>query len=214
MHDVDATGFCTWSSSRLLASWMLRDPHFLCADLHVQQTSNAMQVKVLELGSGTGLAGIAACMALHQADQPAQVTFSDYDEKTLASLRANVTSNLGTLIDGYLDVNLRKLKWEDEEAFSKEAFDIIIGADIIYEREHGMAVVGVVQRLLSRRKGSTFHLAIPIRPTHEDDVSNLETLLEGNGSGYEQLVIKERIDVEAEEGQPYPHRYYRIGWLE
>jgi len=77
--------------------------------------------KVLELGCGLGLAGIAA-RAVN-----ADVVFSDYDPLALEFSRRNFKRNFGNLPKVHL------LDWRNPEF--QETYDVLIGADILYERQ-------------------------------------------------------------------------------
>ena len=77
--------------------------------------------KVLELGCGLGLAGIAARAA------EADVLFTDYDPVALEFTRRNFKRNFGYLPEVQL------MDWRFPSL--RETYDIIIGADILYERK-------------------------------------------------------------------------------
>jgi predicted nicotinamide N-methyase len=198
MNSVDATGFCTWSSGKLLASMLLAEPK-----LYFGTPQNA-PIRILELGSGTGLAGIAASKACELLQFEAEVHFTDYDESTLTTLQENVSANLAAVPKHQHSV--RKLDWRDyldaARVTAEEPFDIILGADIIYEREHGRLVCSVVRKLL--RNEGVFHLVIPLRYTHAADVTAFEEEL--RSSGLQAMDIRQ---LDKGEGQ-YAHRYYRI----
>ena len=81
---------------------------------------------ILELGSGTGLAGIFA------AKKGARVTLTDV-EKTLPALQENVNLNFQNGSEDPQAPLVQALQWHsDNEKFKPCAYDIIIGADIIY----------------------------------------------------------------------------------
>jgi predicted nicotinamide N-methyase len=77
--------------------------------------------KVVELGCGLGLAGLAARAA------EADVLFTDYDPVALEFTRRNYKRNFGCLPRTHL------LDWR--YPLLQETYDIIIGADILYERK-------------------------------------------------------------------------------
>jgi len=77
--------------------------------------------KVLELGCGLGLAGMAARAA------DADVLFTDYDPIALEFTRRNFRRNFGCL------PRTRLMDWRSPAP--QETYDIIIGADILYERK-------------------------------------------------------------------------------
>ena len=209
MQDVNATGFCTWTSAIHLARRMLLDP-----EVYFPHTQS--QLRVLELGSGTGLAGLAAVKALRlTAKMNAHVVLSDNDDSTLTNLKCNVAFNVPDLkieMDSP-DIELRNLSWNDPCSFPKGKFDVIIGADICYEQEHAGLIQDVVSVLLS--DNGTFHLIIPLRLTHTEDVATLERLLSSDKQGERReklLCIEASEEIEQGEEERFPHKYYRIGW--
>jgi predicted nicotinamide N-methyase len=101
-----------WTSAIILAQHILGDPE-------VRGKS------VLELGCGLGLAGIAAARA------GAEVTMTDYDEDALLFARWNAAVNLDASAAERAQILL--LDWREPAA---ALYDIILGADIVYERRH------------------------------------------------------------------------------
>jgi predicted nicotinamide N-methyase len=77
--------------------------------------------KVLELGCGLGLAGITARAA------EAEVLFTDYDPLALEFTRRNFRRNFGYL------PGVKLMDWRFPSL--QDTYDIIIGADILYERK-------------------------------------------------------------------------------
>lgn len=59
-------------------------------------------------------------------------------------------------------------------------FDVIFGADIVYELSHASLVHDVVERLLRRPSygldlpPAYFHLIMPLRPTHADEATSVD----------------------------------------
>lgn len=91
-------------------------------------TSHANEWKnkrVLELGAGTGLAGIVAAKIGSQS-----VTLTD-QERNLEILRQNIKLNFA---DGeVVKPHVEKLEWNvNLDDFSSSDYDIVIGADVIY----------------------------------------------------------------------------------
>lgn len=115
-----------WTSSLELARWCLED-------------GNLKNTRVLELGCGLGLGGIAAAKA------GARVTFSDYENSALDFSRCNARRNLPSdVYDQQLD--FLQLDWRTLPPL--EPFDVIIGADIVYERRNFFPLVKVLTTLL------------------------------------------------------------------
>ena len=102
------TGLRTWEASLLLTEWLLEQG--------VQRKS------VLELGAGTGLAGILA------AKRGAYVTATDGSETVVAKLRENYHRN-GVWAE------TRVLWWGKKDEILERKWDLIIAADVTYDKD-------------------------------------------------------------------------------
>jgi predicted nicotinamide N-methyase len=103
-----------WDSALGLAAWLATaDSPLTASDVNVANTT------VLDLGCGMGLAGTCA------AALGAQVTFADF--QTLALLFARLNS-----LPWQGRVDARRVDWRHDVLGRK--FDLILGADILYER--------------------------------------------------------------------------------
>ena len=111
---------------------------------------------VLELGCGLGLAGIAAAQA------GAAVTMTDYEPDAMAFARYNAAANLAP--DERARVRFRMLDWRGTEAAG--TFDIVIGADVVYDRQNFDVLVSCARRNL--RPGGSFLVADPGRSIGRD----------------------------------------------
>lgn len=111
-----------WPASRQLAATLLEE----------RGTGRLL----LELGCGVGLATIAAL------DAGFQVTATDYYDDALHVTRANAERNLGSEPATRM-VNWRE--WPDDIG----TFDMVVGADVIYEAEYSTLVARCLSRALS-----------------------------------------------------------------
>ena len=132
-----------WASSVAMAR-ALRERPGLCGSA------------VLELGCGLGLAGIAAAQA------GAAVTMTDYEPDAVEFSRYNAAVNLTP--EERARVSFRMLDWHDTEAAG--TFDLVIGADIVYDRQNFAALVSCARRNL--RPGGSFLVADPGRSIGRD----------------------------------------------
>ena len=82
--------------------------------------------RVLDLGCGLGLTGIAAATA------GAEVLFTDYEEDAVAFAAWNAQMNL--LPEAFARCSFRAADWRTPGQFG--ACDIVLGADIVYERRN------------------------------------------------------------------------------
>ena len=122
-----------WPSSRALAAWLWE------RDLR--------GLSVLELGCGVGLAGIAAAL------RGARVLQTDYAPGALALARENALRN------GCPDIAQQVADWRDFPPLGR--FDLILGADILYEPRVHVHLRQVLERHL--RPGGRAVLADPGR---------------------------------------------------
>lgn len=127
-----------WTSSLALAGYCLEQPSLDGAH-------------ILDLGCGLGLAGIAA------ARNGASVHFADYDRDALLFAEWNARTNL----DGgcLTRTSFRLADWR--EPASLGTFDVVLGADIVYERRTFMPLLSCLQAVLTA--GGEAWLAEPDR---------------------------------------------------
>ena len=132
-----------WASSIVLAGHLRQRPGLAGKDL-------------LELGCGLGLSGSAAAQA------GATVVMTDYEEDALEFARFNAAANLDPA--ELSRVMFRCMDWRDPKV--PGTFDVIVGADIAYERRNFEPIIALVRRLL--RPGGTFLLTDPDRDIGRD----------------------------------------------
>jgi predicted nicotinamide N-methyase len=108
--------------------------------------------RILELGSGLGVAGIAAAVMGHT------ITLTEHDPDALNFLQANAGLN------GCAQITIRHLDWLQPELDGH--FDLIIGSDIIYQE----SVIGPLEALFRK------HLAPGGRVVLAGQVRSTETL--------------------------------------
>lgn len=101
-----------WTSSLELARWSL-------------EGGVDRGLRVLELGCGLGLVGIAAARA------GGHVTMTDYEPDALAFARLNAAENLPQLSDGE-SIRVAMLDWR--APYRGEQYGLVLGSDIVYDR--------------------------------------------------------------------------------
>ena len=126
-----------WPSGRVLAEALLAAP--------------LDGRRVLELGAGLGVPSIVAAL------RGASVLATDWYEEALAFCRANV-ARAGVAVDTLL------VDWFDPpaEPFAAEPFDLVIGADVLYEPRHATPLAELIRRLVA--PGGAAWIADPRRP--------------------------------------------------
>ncbi|CAL1710522.1 unnamed protein product [Somion occarium] len=180
-HDFHSVGAQTWGSACLLAEMMVDSPDLF----GLSNTPHTRPLRVLELGAGTGLVTLTASLLLHGfgADQftaKVDVVATDFHPSVLENLRYNVADNISAT-----NVQVHFLDWSQfplspSSAPFNNPFDIIFGADIIYEAEHAKWIRNCLRLLLRKPDGrqaeSRFHLVIPLRPTHPMESQAIDLL--------------------------------------
>jgi len=132
-----------WASSPALAG-------------HLRQRPGLAGKRLLDLGCGLGLTGIAAAQA------GGTVVMTDCEEDALEFARFNAEANLDA---GELSrVTFRCMDWRSAEI--TEEFDLILGADIVYERKNFEPLLSLARRLLG--PGGVFLLTDPDREIGRD----------------------------------------------
>lgn len=128
------TGHRTWEGALHLATYLLAHPSLVAGKT------------VLELGAGTGFLSILCRKFLDAAS----VTATDGEDKVVEGMRENLRLN-GVSDDG---VVARRLWWGTElegdwiDGRDAAAVDIVIGADIIYQKKGAQALVKALRALL------------------------------------------------------------------
>ena len=136
------------------------------------QKCNFKGKKILELGSGLGLAGVASGLS------NGTVTFSDYEQEALNFCKLNAE------INGLEDYRVNFLDWTDIKEL--ESYDIIIAADVIYEKEQQELILNILNSFLS--VGGKFYLAEPNRKIAFDFFN----LIKNNGFDYQKYLEQVR----------------------
>ncbi|KAH9923829.1 uncharacterized protein B0H18DRAFT_955682 [Fomitopsis serialis] len=186
-----------------------------------------------DLGAGTGLVSVALGKLLDaEGGTGGSVVATDFHPSVLANLRDNIASNFHGLSSGSTSVSAHVLDWAKFPALDApaapfdEPFDLIFGADIIYEAEHAHWIKNCVEKLLRRpgRLPPAFHLIIPLRPTHTLESSTVEELFPSSGKGgpngdliilsKDIIVCEASGEVRSRSGaaQEVEYVHYVIGW--
>jgi predicted nicotinamide N-methyase len=124
-----------WPSSLALAEFIIE----------IKEMIN--RKNILEIGCGLGLAGIAATAC------GAQVLFTDYDPYALEFTQTNFRRNFKR------PAAVQSMDWRKPACL--KPFDLILGADVLYEKRWLTAVLGVIGQCL--KPGGTALIAEPNR---------------------------------------------------
>lgn len=163
----DSLGLKTWTSSWLLAKRL----HSLSC--HVPSG----RPRVLELGAGTGLVGLAAASIWQGL--VSEVMLTDLPE-IVPNLRKNIDLNFDSLTAG-IEIDSRILDWSDDAdspTSSEEAYPLILAADPIYSMDHPPMLVAALSRWLQGSPTSRFILELPLRQGYDKERQDLRMRLE------------------------------------
>jgi len=170
---ADNLGMKTWASSYLLAKRLV----VLRKSLPALQPHD----RVLELGAGTGLVGMAAAVILE-----AHVYLTDLPE-IVPNLEHNVRANVGVLSSAGGEAhNIRAeaavLDWSEPQSFSPgseegtcspQSFPLILAADPIYSPEHPRLLVNAISCHLSRSEHARVVIELPLREAYVTEREDL-----------------------------------------
>ncbi|GAA5880936.1 hypothetical protein JCM16303_005180 [Sporobolomyces ruberrimus] len=190
------TGHRTWGSAPILSRRIAREPD------RFFPTAPSSRLRVLELGSGTGLVGISTLSVLRAFGvEDGEVTLSDGGETNGDDAASNgVIDNLRRNLQVFLDdcgaeggsrprAEVRSLRWDEfpgggggSRGSDEGRYDVLLGADLIYEIEQVDSLWGAVAHLLEfpglpthrSRPIPAFHLVVPLRPTHTREIALLD----------------------------------------
>ncbi|KAI6125183.1 putative methyltransferase-domain-containing protein [Pisolithus thermaeus] len=244
-QDYRSVGAQTWGGACVLAEMIVEHPEQFGLDFRIGEdyTCGKRPLRVLELGAGTGLVGLTATKVLvassAERDFRTTVVATDFYPSVLDNLRANIDRNFpGDLGDGTVTITSHFLDWSKLPTMSSvpellsEPFDVVFGADIVYEADHAAWIKKCLERLLHHPCTSAacssvaiFHLVIPLRPTHLLEAGSIETTFRWTSDiprgDHPELAILSRETILCEayrdrdakrDRDVVEYLYYRIGW--
>lgn len=150
----DSLGLKTWASSYLLAKRLVTLQSNLPA---LPERSN-----ILELGSGTGLVGLAAAAAYR-----AHVILTDLPV-IVPNLERNARENTASLHDHGAKVTVAILDWTEPAVFTAEAhsFPLVLAADPIYSSDHPRLLVQAIDEHLALSDIARVVVEMPLRDAY------------------------------------------------
>ena len=142
-------------SERRLPFWARLWPGgVVLAHFILQSLDGALSgASVVELGSGLGLAGIAAGLA------GARLTLTDQDPLALGFALGNARAN------GLAGAQALEVHWTEPASVARAgSFDAVVGAEVVYDPRHVRPLVAALGQLL--RPGGSAWIADPERLGH------------------------------------------------
>ncbi|KAH7319137.1 putative methyltransferase-domain-containing protein [Rhexocercosporidium sp. MPI-PUGE-AT-0058] len=175
----DQIGLKTWGTSYVLAKRLeFIGSEYLGPIINDATPSN--HPKILELGAGTGLVGMAAA-----AVWKSRVLLTDLVD-IQENMMFNINKNLSTVSDLGGRISGEVLDWtKAREALPSlrcKEFEIVIAADPMYDHEHPELVAKMVKMFLKEGTESRALVAIPLRDAHTKRLAlHFATILENTG---------------------------------
>lgn len=188
----DNLGMKTWVSSYLLAK-RLALAHAPEQPLLPLGSDIDRRLRVLELGAGTGLVGLAFA-AIWGSD--ASVHLTDLPE-IVPNLTHNVSLNKDILDQAGAECTTGVLDWSIDQEPSptdEEKCEVILAADPLYSSKHPPWLVQTINRWLSRDKGARVMVEMCLREAYLPQVEDfrkrmhaigLSPINEGTEIGYD-----------------------------
>jgi SAM-dependent methyltransferase len=184
--DFSSVGAQTWGGSCVLSELIVEQPRkFIPAYFH---NSSSRPLRILELGAGTGLVVLTVAKLVHQ--QPSlclsevDIVATDYYPSVLTNLQKNIASNLP--MNQRPQVVTEFLDWSQfprdscPAAALNQTFDVVFGADLVYDHDAPQArlIYDCLQLLLRKPSnnddlGGLFHLLIALRPGFEKETASI-----------------------------------------
>lgn len=156
---ADNLGLKTWGSSYVLSCRLAARPKYLHGS-------------VLELGAGTGLVGMVACLLGHQT------MLTD-----LAEILENLSDNLD--LNEIENGSVAELDWRNPSTFTllhgNKKYDTVILSDPLYSPEHPPWIVSMVSLFTAVNPHSRVLIQVPKRRKYSQERATLWTLLETAG---------------------------------
>ncbi|KAF9561508.1 hypothetical protein CPC08DRAFT_428672 [Agrocybe pediades] len=210
-QDYGSVGAQTWGGAYVMAEMIAESP----SSFYIQ--TRRTKVRGLELGGGTGLVSLTAAKVAKRLNVDMEIVATDYHPSVLANLEQNIESN-----SGCAQVTACHLDWSKLDHISpvlEEPFDVMYGADIVYEAQHARWIKECLLRLLRKPCQSnpdpTFHLIIPLRATHSAESKTIEQVFKKESKSDLVIKYKENIICDTEtgrDGEEVEYAYFRIGW--
>ena len=198
----DQLGHKTWLGAFVLARLLPRLlPRYFSLQQHVVGDTasegvgrSQRRLRILELGAGTGLAGIAAA-ALYR--DSVEVRMTDLPE-IVPNLRANILQNSSLLGDG-ARVRADVLDWSNLPSSKdlkgeEEMYDCILAADSLYGPEHPPILTDAMAAYLKREKNAKILTVLPFREMELDYHAELREQMAAKG--FHMLEEGEEVGVE------------------
>ncbi|KAI1357552.1 hypothetical protein F5Y08DRAFT_156992 [Xylaria arbuscula] len=219
--DHTDVGLQSWGAAFIFTELICASP----ARFNFSQYTLGSAPRIIEVGAGTGLAGIALAKVLPRLGvlQP-QIVATDFHPTVLANLEANILKNFpapGKDKDS-TTIQAAPLDWEtpDLSAPLDKQADVLIATDVIYGPEHAVWLRDCAARLL--KPGGVFWLMSTVRTTGKFEGISETVRASFNGrdgvrnpEGCVLAILEEERFARPSgigRGDESEYRLFRIGW--
>lgn len=220
--DTDHTdvGLQSWGAAFIFTELMCATP----ARLNFAKTSLGSAPRIIELGAGTGLVGIALGKILPRLGiSTPTIIATDFHQAVLANLQANVARNFPTPSrEKISSIQVAPLNWETPDLsppLDKQA-DVLVATDVIYDPEHAVWLRDCAARML--KPDGVFWLMLTVRTTGKFEGISGTMHAAFNGSHVPRNSQGRVLAILSEEhfarpsgigrGDESEYRLFRIGW--
>ncbi|KAJ0252234.1 Calmodulin-lysine N-methyltransferase [Hirschfeldia incana] len=171
-HNIDNTGLvCQWPSEEVLAYFCMSQPDRFSGK------------RVIELGSGYGLAGLV----IAATTEASEVVISDGNPQVVNYIKRNIESNSMAFSDTC--VKAMEFHWNQHELSElTNSFDIIVASDCTFFKEFHKDLASIIKVLLKANEPSE---ALFFSPKRGDSLDKFLKEIDANGLHY---VLTEKYD--------------------
>ena len=168
----DTTGYGIWSASIIMGQWMTDVFHNIHRNANDDNDATPIQT-IVELGAGCGVPGITIAKSYLSRQESSIVLptiyVTDLNPVTLQNLQHNVTTNHVDSITSVVSLDWNELihcdnddkKWpwmvqsisdvvEEQQTNVTNGIDILIGSDLVYQKEVVPILIQTIQKLRPR----------------------------------------------------------------
>ncbi|KAI0425246.1 putative methyltransferase-domain-containing protein [Xylaria sp. FL1042] len=164
--DHTDVGLQSWGAAFIFTELMCAYP----ARFDFSRNTLGSSPRIVELGAGTGLVGIALGKILpHLGVSTPKIIATDFHPTVLVNLEANIAKNFPMISQGEdamsPSIKAAPLDWESPDLYSpldKQA-DILVATDVIYSHEHAVWLRDCAARML--KPDGVFWLMLTVRTT-------------------------------------------------
>ncbi|KAI0976944.1 hypothetical protein F4678DRAFT_129600 [Xylaria arbuscula] len=221
--DHTDVGLQSWGAGFIFTELMCASP----ARFDLSGNSLGSAPRIIELGAGTGLVGIALGKILPRLGvSTPKIIATDFHPTVLANLEANIARNFPTLVQDQDSrsplIEAARLDWETPDLSSpldKQA-DVLVATDVIYNPEHAVWLRDCAARML--KPDGVFWLMLTVRTTGKfEGISGTARASFNRRDGFRNpqgrvlaILDEERFARPSGigRGDESEYRLFRIGW--